>query len=155
MARPHAAMGFAHVHCANANSDAAGHGLVHDELADLADQLLLDLQPRAEIVHDAVVLGEADDFTVGRRQHAHECLAVDRHQVVRAGGAHLDRSRHQQLAEALGILELSDIWRLGEPPLHGLLDEHLCDTFWRVARIVIVLVIDLQDIQQLRDFCRG
>ena len=79
-----------------------------DVVADLLDELFLDLQPRGEVIDDAVVLGQADDLAVRGRQHADIGVAVDRHQVVGAGGPQIDRAGHDELVVAIGVLELGD-----------------------------------------------
>src|SRR4051794_1905048 len=109
MARHDAPMGLAHVYGADAHREAARGGLVHDVLADLLDELFLDLKPRREVADDAVVFGQADDLALHGGQHPDIGVAVDRHEVVRAGGPQFDRPRDDQLVVALGVLELGDL----------------------------------------------
>src|SRR3982750_2825296 len=69
--------------------------------ADLLAHFPLDLKPRREVADDAVVFGQADDFAVHGGQHPDVGVAVDRHEVVRAGGPQFDRPRDDQLVVAL------------------------------------------------------
>src|SRR5207244_1161494 len=104
-------MGLAHVYRTDPNSEAARFRDVHDVTADLSDQLLLNLEPGAEVIDDPVVLGQADDLAIRRGHHSDIGLAVDRHQVMRTHRSDFDGSDNDELIVSLNVLELGVLRR--------------------------------------------
>src|SRR6185437_4738339 len=88
-------------------------------------------------------------------QHADERLAVDRHEVVRAGGADLDVTGDDQLVELFDVFEFGQRRRAGEAALHDLVHEHAGDAPGGIPRVVVVAVIDVEDIEQLGQLAGG
>ncbi len=69
--------------------------------------------------------------------------------MVRAGRADLDRACHDQLGKAAHVLERRDSGRFAEAAIHQVLDIHLRDAARRIARVVVVPVVNAQHVEQL------
>src|ERR1700723_811941 len=136
MAGAYATVRLAHVNRADAHRYTKRRCLVHNELADLLNQLFLYLEPATKVVYNPVVFGQTNNLAGPGWKYTDKSLTIDRHQVVCTGRTNVDRPHDDELVELSHVLEFGENRRPREAAAHDLIYKHTRNAIWCVPRIM-------------------